>query len=114
MPFDAQAVYRDGATDGNLTASGNSSSIRMTYMKKPFRVVVVVPSVAGTGATLDIAVQHSDDNITFTNLRSFPQITAKGVYELPVATEKPYTRLAFTVGGTGANFGAVSAYMVPA
>jgi len=84
-----------GATNGTGTDVSGFTS--------PVTVVANVGALAGTTPTLDIKVQESADNVTFTDVAgaTFAQMTAAGIYSLLVITHvKRYVRTVSTIGGT--------------
>jgi len=69
--------------------------------------VLQVSAVSGTTPTLDVVLQHSTDNITYTDLLTFPtQNSVNGVYlELAAGTTvNRYMRARWVVGGTTPSF----------
>lgn len=110
MAADSKLVLRDGATAGNLTATGNGTGVDVSTGGLPLTgiaVRVIVPQAAGTSPTLDVKIQESADNSTWRDLVSFPQITAAGKYVRRFSGRLRYLRYAATVCGTSPNFVAV-------
>jgi hypothetical protein len=96
--FDSNLLFHNAAA---LTTTGNSASLDVK--KTPAEGVVVevaVTAVAGstTGLTMDFIVQESDNDSTWNNLVTFPQITAVGRQTRVVQSQKRYLRLARTAG----------------
>lgn len=92
----------------NRTATENGTGIDLKEAEGPVTVVVSVGVVSGTSPTLDITLQESSDNSTFTALtmeNAPAQITAAGVYiGTAMGRSKRYVRAVATIAGTGPNF----------
>jgi len=103
--FDSSLLFHNAAA---LTTTGNSSTL--TVKKTPSEgvpVEIAVTAVAGstTGLTMDFIVKESADDSTYTNLVTFPQITAVGRYTRIVQSKQPYLRLYRTAGAaTGLSY----------
>ena len=68
-----------------------------------FGAIVVCTAVSGTSPTHDIKVQHSADNVTYTDLITFTQITGASSEVKTVAsgtTINRYVRVLNTIGGS--------------
>lgn len=120
-PFDANLMLRQ-VSDGNLTATGNTTSKAVFGMiEDGLAVQIVIPSAGGTSPTLAAAVQLSTDNVTFNTVAqnvggTRTNVAADGeVWVIPfvMPAGRYYVRVAFTVAGTTPNFGAVSAGVIP-
>ena len=108
-PYDSSGMLRAAAA-GNLTANENGTGKQIYGTPAGgIEVRMHVPAfVAAT--TLDVKIQHSDDNATWTDLLVFAQINAAtqvGEHRRRLTTPKQYVRHVATVGGAGPNFGAV-------
>ena len=67
-------------------------------------VAVDVTTISGTSETLDLEVEWSPDAASFASAATpdtFPQIVVAGQFFLSVATQAPFWRLTYTIGGTG-------------
>ena len=115
MAVDLDCYFRT-ASEGNLTADGNSTILDLGQGGTGIAGCVVwirVPSITSTD-TLDVTVEH-DDSSTIASVdhtETFPQITAAGHYRLRVYSTRRYIRLAWNVtdvGGGGFSAGAVEA-----
>lgn len=88
-----------------LTTSGNSTSKRIRKTGADgVTVEIAVTAIAGstTGRTMDFIVQESDDDSTWNNLVTFPQMTTTGRQFRRVQSKKQYLRINRTFGtGTG-------------
>lgn len=97
------AIYNivDATGDGTAVDGGVTSS---TGWVAHLHVLVA----SGTAPTLDVVIEHSDDNVNWQTLATFDQVTAEGVQRLQsaLATEdvKRYVRESHTVGGTTPGF----------
>ena len=91
------------------TADANGTGVD-TWAKGRSREALVLLSVgaaSGTSPTLDVKIQHSDDNSTWSDLAgaAFPQRTAAGaVSEINIKGFKRYIRAVHDVGGTSPSF----------
>lgn len=100
--FDSNLLFHNAAA---LTATGNSSGLDIK--KTPADgvwVEIAVTAVAGTTPTADFKVQESDNDSTYNDVVTFPQITATGRHFRLVQSKKRYLRLARTIGGTTPSF----------
>lgn len=98
------------------TATANGTGLDMTTtvsgQHKPFitereyKAIVSVGAVSGTTPTLDLKIQESDDNSTFTDITgaTFTQLTAVGREEIQFKSIKRYIRAVATIGGTSPSF----------
>lgn len=93
---------------GALTSSGNGSAFdtKVGLPRQPANVQVRVTAVSGTSPTAIFKVQHSDDGSTWTDhaICDTASVTAVGVYNIPVSSDKRYLRVAYTLGGTSPSF----------
>lgn len=90
------------------TANATSTGVDMWASNRARGAVVMLSIGAATGTTptLDVKMQHSDNNSTFTDISgaAFAQKTAAGFAELDIKNTKRYIRAIGTVGGTTPNF----------
>ena len=95
--YDVLAVLIAAAT---ITASANGTGIEVGK-GSTFQVAVDVRgAVSGTDQTLDVKIEESDDNSTYTEVMKFPQIDAAGRTQLAVQVTGKYVRAVVTIGGT--------------
>lgn len=73
-----------------------------SYNKGTIRVTITAES--GT-STLDLIIQTSINNTTWTTHTTLSQITSTGVYEYNITNFGQYIRIGYTVGGTSFTFG---------
>lgn len=100
--FDSNLLFHNAAA---LTATGNSSGLQIEKTSEGgVWVEIAVTAVSGTSPTADFKVQESDNDSTYTDVVTFPQITAAGRYFRLVQTDKKYVRLNRTIGGTSPSF----------
>lgn len=94
--FLAQAVTLTTTTAGTAVELGDRNSLRLD---------VVITAASGTTPTLDIAVQSSPDNSTWTTIASFAQqtTTTTGVHKIFGPIDR-FVRINSTVGGTTPSF----------
>jgi hypothetical protein len=96
--FDSNLLFHNAAA---LTTTGNSSALDVKKTAaEGVPVEIAVTAVAGstTGLTMDFIVAESDDDSTYNNLVTFPQISAVGRYTRIVQSQKRYLRLSRTAG----------------
>ena len=87
---------------GNGTAVDNSSSTSTGAVAN-----LNVVEVSGTSPTLDVVVQHSADDTTYSTLLTYTQATGTTSQRLAVAsgdTINRYLRVSATIGGTTPSF----------
>ena len=88
-----------------ITTTATTSAFTPTFGCS-YEVNIPVTAVTGTGPTLDVNVQESDDSGTnWFTVYSFPRITATGIYrspKLPLIGNR--VRYVQTVGGTSPSF----------
>lgn len=90
------------------TATETGTAIDKTDYEGRAKVTLVLGTVDGTTPTLDVTLQHSSDNSSFSTVYTFAQVTATGN---PVSTVvnadelKKYVRAVATIGGTTPSFG---------
>lgn len=100
---------------GSLTATETSAGVAIKGTPlKGLAAVVNIPKKS-VGDTVLAKVQHSTDNVTYTDLVSFEtvaSVTAASTTPIQLvrrfATELKYVRVELTVAGTSPDFGAVS------
>lgn len=101
--FDQNKMFSDAQV---VAASGDATN-DLDVGKTPAEgvpVEVVVSAVSGTSPTLNVTIQESDDDSTYTDLVKFPQITAVGRHMRLVQSAKRYLRADYVVGGTTPSF----------
>jgi hypothetical protein len=97
------------ATDGptsNVTSTGNIIPSSIGNPALSYQVLCNVITAGGTGQTMDIIIQESDDTAaTFYDVYHFPRITAPGQFRTPLITFSG-NRLRYiqTLGGTSSFF----------
>ena len=82
-----------GASSGPIANPGYAADILCN---------IHVTAITGTSPTLAIAVEHSDDNSSYTAVTggSGANITAAGNQTINCRVTKPYVRVTSTIGGT--------------
>jgi len=104
--YDVDAALVPAAT---VTATGNGDGIDIGENVELDIRMQVRGTVSGTTPTLDVTIEESDDNSSFSAIPgapAFTQATATGVDErIMVRTTKRYVRAVKTVGGTTPSFG---------
>jgi len=108
------------AAAGNLTADETLTTARVGPMNPqggPLYVHVNVPSITGSGDTLDVELEFCDEDATTTQVynQNMAQITAAGHFSVPFWTNEEYlqVKLNVTDNDTSAacNFGAVEVWI---
>lgn len=94
MAIDALNTY----SEVNVTATKNGSGIKVN--KGKVALEMRVSKITGTNPTLDIKIQESDDNVTFTDVLTFKQFTAVENRIEYINADKSHIRYVMTVGGT--------------
>jgi len=67
---------------------------------KPMTYMLKSSGVSGTSPTVDVIIQESDDNSTWRNLGTFPQMTAGGELFITLKSNARYRRHYSTIGGS--------------
>lgn len=86
------------------TFSGTGLDLKTGTPRRGMKARLIVTAASGTTPTLDVTIEHSDDNSTFTNLATFGQKTATGEDAISFETSKRYVRATATIGGTTPSF----------
>lgn len=111
--FDAHGPYNYSNlhTPAAVTATGEGTAIDALHYDGIGAVVVNSAAGSGTDPTLDISLEHSDDNSTFvaaSGAVTFDQITDAAASfqtsKVDLAALKRYVRVKHTVGGTTPSF----------
>lgn len=90
-----------------VTATGTGSAVDLGNGVNSTNAILEVGAVTGTTPTLDVKLQESDDNATWTDISggAFTQITAATQRQaIRVQRSKRYCRGQATVGGTTPSF----------
>jgi len=91
-----------------VTGTGVDLSPYVNTVNTNLKIVADVGTVTGTTPTLDIKIQDSDDNSSFSDITgaTFTQITATGAgaVEIHTKTNKRYIRAVGTIAGTTPSF----------
>lgn len=93
-PWEAQTASGTGTAvdEGASSANGGAAYLHVT-------------AASGTTPTLAVKVQHSADNLTFTDLITFSTATGPMVQRLAIGgTVQRYVRVVWTIGGTSPSF----------
>lgn len=90
-------VLQAETTSSNTTSIDNAAS-----SANGGQAVLSVSAAAGTSPTLVVKVQHSVDNSVWVDLITFTTATGRtGEYKAVTGTVNRYTRVIWTIGGTG-------------
>jgi hypothetical protein len=91
-----------------VTGTGVDLAPYVNTVNTNLKIVADVGTVTGTTPTLDIKIQDSDDNSSFSDITgaTFTQITATGAgaVEIHTKTNKRYIRAVGTIAGTTPSF----------
>lgn len=101
--YDALFLLQDTVTK-TATYTGTGLDLKTGTQRRGFKVRLRVPTVSGTSPTLDITVQHSTDNTTYTDLVTFAQVTAAAELFRTVETVQRYIRAKGVISGTLPSF----------
>lgn len=97
-------------TPAARTANANGTGVDLQGYTQPggrqLKAILTNGTTSGTTPTLDVKLQDSDDNTTFTDITgaTFAQKTAAGNEEIHFRTNKRYVRAVATIGGTSPSF----------
>lgn len=92
------------------TASANGTGVDLQGYVNPggrqMKAYLNVGAASGTTPTLDVKIQESDDDSTYTDISgaTFTQATAAITEEIHFRTSKRYVRAVATIGGTTPSF----------
>ncbi len=87
-----------------VTADANSPDTEDVGAASCLRLTLNVSARSGTSPTLDVKIQHSDDNTTFRDLGTFAQKTATGSEVKTFGPCARFIRANYDVGGTTPSF----------
>lgn len=110
--YDANLQFRN--TTDSLTQTETSSALKVgPTAAGQLNVVIEVPKKS-VGDTMQLTLQHSTDNSTWTNLTTIEtvaSVTSASTVPFrivrPIDTQAAYVRTVITVAGTSPDFGAV-------
>lgn len=91
----AAATYVSASVDTMAALANSDLRENLTNM------MILLNIVFGTNGTVDITIQHSDDNVTFTNFATLAQALdtdGETLYSAEVKDYKRYVRLGYLVG----------------
>lgn len=101
--------FRAVATAGGVTTNTNGSAFDLRPYDGDIRLMLNANTVSGTNPTLDVKIQHSEDNSTWVDSGvAFTQVTSGSSFQVRVATAEQfrrYIRVVDTVSGTTPSFG---------
>jgi hypothetical protein len=101
-------TYNAGSTDAASAAITTTTTTTITPANSTlsYEVMINVSVASGTGQTMDVVIQESDDSGTnFYDVYHFPRITAAGQYRTPLITlYGNRMRYVQTIGGTLPSF----------
>lgn len=92
------------------TASANGAGVDLQGYVNPggreMKAYINCGEASGTTPTLDVKLQESDDNATFSDIdgAAFSQLTGPGSEEIHFRTNKRYVRAVATIGGGTPSF----------
>jgi hypothetical protein len=104
--FDVKVLLGAGAR----TASANGTGVDLQPLTHPggrnMKAFLDVAAASGTSPTLDVKMQESDDNSSFSDIAgaTFTQATAAGQQQIHFHTTKRYVRAVAAIGGTTPSF----------
>lgn len=97
-------VMGDSVLSGTAASAGASSGpIASPGYIQDIVVICAVTAVTGTSPTLALAIEHSDDNSTYTAITgggTSANITTTGNTVINARATKQYVRVTSTIGGT--------------
>jgi hypothetical protein len=86
---------------GTVSATGAQTGVELGDRSALRLDLTITGTPAGTNPTLDVAVQTSPDNVTWTAVASFAQQTAAGTTHKLFGPLDRWVRVSETIGGTG-------------
>ncbi len=92
----------------NYTATVTGTGLDKTDYEGRAKVTLVIGTVAGDTPTLDVTLEHSDDDSTYSTVYTWGQVTAAGNPASTVVNAdslKKYVRAVATIAGTTPAFG---------
>lgn len=101
--FEAQVCDDLTKTKTAITATETSETLDLGA-RSTLRLDLGVSAASGTTPTLNVAIEHSKDGVTFTQLGTFAQKTAISSEHKVFGGADRYVRAVFTVGGTTPSF----------
>ena len=93
-----------------VTATGNGTGVDITAYEGYGQIVLVSAAGTGTSPTLDVKVQESSDDSTYTDITglAFTQVTDAAditqMLQIDISGTKKYVRVVDTAGGTTPSF----------
>lgn len=93
-------------TAGALTTTTNGDTVDVGGgdAARPLTYALVCTAASGTSPTLDVKIQESADDSSWSDLAAFPQLTGVGVKRVTVFSDKRYRRVVSTIAGTTPSF----------
>ena len=93
----------------SITATGNGTGVDVSQFVGSIAVSLAAKNTAGTSPTLDVKLQESDDDSTYTDITgaTFTQVTATDSFQkigVDVRQTRGYLRYVGTIGGTTPSF----------
>ena len=104
---DGRYVYTEpapGVASAARTTSGNGSSVDSGSAIVVRGLTVAVTAFSGTSPTLDVRLEHSHDNSSWSTVGSFAQKTGVASETKFFSGLDKFVRIAWTVGGTTPSF----------
>lgn len=86
---------------GTIAATASTTGVELGDRNSLRLDLVITGTPAGSSPTLDVAVQTSPDNATWTTIASFAQQTAAGSTHKTFGPLDRFVRVTETIGGTG-------------
>ncbi len=104
--FDVKVLLGAGARTASASGSGVDLQPLTHAGGRAMKAFVDVAAVSGTTPTLDLKMQESDDNSSWSDIAgaAFVQKTAVGQDSIHFRTIKRYVRVVATIGGTTPSF----------
>jgi succinyl-CoA synthetase beta subunit len=93
-------------TPASVAATANGTGVSVVDFDGPIAFILNCgAATAGTNPTMDVTLEHSNDNSTYTAITggAFTQVTSTASAQVLTFTKaelKPYVRCVMTIGGT--------------
>lgn len=107
MAYDFNTMFFNTNAALTATATSNVFDFHGPDLDEVDYRFVVNGAVSGTNPKIVPTLETSDDNVTFTTEKTFPDITGVGETHCAYRSRKRYRRMKLTVSGTSPSFGHV-------
>lgn len=103
--FDKELMLIETTSAMTSTTTGDAVDFHGDDLYELNYRAIVGGTVSGTTPKIVLKIQGSDDKTTWTDIATFPDITAAGEQNIKVRGKGRYRRAVATVSGTNPSFG---------